>query len=224
MFKYEPLKLHLQFFGEEPPTGEPTPPPVTPELSFEAVQKYIQESEDAKKWLQAEKDSHFSKSLDTWKQNNLDKLVDEKIKQLYPEETPEQQELRKMQQEIENMKREKQISELKVEAVNYATEKKLPTKIIDRFIGDDVETTKKNLDDLASVFEEYIQARVDERFKSNGYNPTKGGEPENLTFAEKLAREKAAKQQGDGIVWGSMQQTQPVAPTSSQFSKLWGQG
>lgn len=220
MFKYEPLKLHLQFFGEEIPTGEPTPPTVTPELSFDVVQKFIQENEDAKKWLQAEKDSHFSKSLDTWKQNNLDKIVGEKVKELYPEETPEQQRIRQLEQSIEEMKRQEQLANIKVAAVNYATEKQLPTKIVDRFIGDDVETTKKNLDDLASVFEEYIQQRVDERFKSNGYNPQKGGEPTNLSFAEKLAREKARQQQSNPSTWG--QNAQQANPVENKFANFWG--
>lgn len=221
MFKYEPLKLHLQFFGEEIPNGEPTPPtPVTPELSFDVVQKFIQESDDAKKWLQAEKDSHFSKSLDTWKQNNLDKIVQEKVKELYPQETEEQRRIRELEQSIESMKRQEQLANIKVSAVQYANEKGLPTQIIDRFIGDDEATTQKNLDELASIFEPYIQQKVDERFKNNGYNPQKGGEPTNITFAEKVAREKAQQQQNGQLnPWGT--NTQANQTVNDAFANLW---
>lgn len=61
---------------------------------------------DFKSYIDSLKDQHLSKGLETWKSNNLESLVNEKIKELYPEEDPKDNELKKLKQEMENMKKE----------------------------------------------------------------------------------------------------------------------
>lgn len=98
--------------------------------------------------MDSEKDKYNSKALDTWKDNNLQSLIDEKIKELYPEDDPKDLELKKLQQEMENMKKETFKKELTNKALKIATEKGLPTDLVDYFIGQDEEATNKNLETL----------------------------------------------------------------------------
>lgn len=143
------------------------------QLSVEEVQKFITENTDAKKWFDSEKDKHFSKGLETWKTNNLQKLIDEAVRKANPEETPEQKQLRELQEKINKMEAEKTYEALKNKALTVATEKKIPVSIVDLFIGEDEESTLSNLVKFEEAMKPYIQEVVEERLKSGAYVPPK---------------------------------------------------
>ncbi|WP_251861050.1 DUF4355 domain-containing protein [Clostridium sp. Marseille-Q2269] len=128
-----------------------------------------------KSYIDSLKDQHLNKGLDTWKANNLQNLIDDKIKELYPEEDPKDTELVKLKQEMENMKKEKIKEQLTNKALKIATEKGLPTDLVDYFIGQDEETTDKNLETLEKVFTDKLETTVKERLKDNSYTPPSGG-------------------------------------------------
>ena len=135
----------------------------------------INTDKDFKSFVDSLKDQHLNKGLETWKQNNLQSLIDDKIKELYPEEDPKDTELVKLKQEMENMKREKIKEQLTNKALKIATEKGLPTDLVDYFIGQDEETTNKNLETLEKVFTDKLETTVKERLKDNSYTPPSGG-------------------------------------------------
>ena len=58
-------------------------------MSVEGVQKFLSENEEGRRWFDSEKDKHLEKGLKTWKDNNLQREIDKKIKELYPEESEE---------------------------------------------------------------------------------------------------------------------------------------
>lgn len=132
-----------------------------------------------KSYIDSLKDQHLSKGLETWKSNNLESLVNEKIKELYPEEDPKDNELKKLKQEMENMKKETLKKELTNKALKIATEKGLPTELVDYFIGQDEESTNKNLETLEKVFTGKLETTVKERLKDNSYTPPSGGNDPN---------------------------------------------
>ena len=159
-------------------------------LSVEGVQKFLNENEDGKRWLDSERDKHLSKGLDTWKSNNLQKEIDKRIKELYPDETEEKKQIRELNDKIEKMEQEKQREVLKNKALTLATEKKLPiNKIIDLVIANDEETTISNIGRFEEIFGASVQTAVEERLKGNGYTPPnnsgQGSQPKNLNDALK---------------------------------------
>lgn len=159
-------------------------------VTVEGVQKYLTESEEGKRWIDSEKDKHLAKGLDTWKTNNLQKEIDKKILELYPEETPEKKQLRELNVKIEKMESEKQREVLKNKALTIAAEKKLPiNKVIDLLIAEDEESTVSNIGKFEEIFGSSVQAAVEERLKGNGYTPPNnaGGDnqPKNLNDALK---------------------------------------
>ena len=159
-------------------------------LSVEGVQKFLNENDEGKRWLDSERDKHLSKGLDTWKSNNLQKEIDKRIKELYPEETEEKKQLRELNDKIQKMEQEKQREVLKNKALTIATEKKLPiNKIIDLVIANDEETTVSNIGRFEEIFGASVQSAVEERLKSNGYTPPnnggQGNQPKNLNDALK---------------------------------------
>jgi hypothetical protein len=142
-------------------------------ISLDDIKRLSLEDESIKTWLQSEKDKNFSKGLDTWKQNNLSSLVDEEVKKLYPEETPEQRKIRELEARLTKSEQEKQKETIRNQAYKQANEKKLPVELLDFFVGADLDTTNSNLETLEKVWKQSLEAAVGETFKANGREPHK---------------------------------------------------
>jgi len=159
-------------------------------VNVEGVQTFFTQNEDGKKWLDSERDKHLNKGLDTWKSNNLQKEIDKKIHELYPEETDDKKQLRELNAKIETMELEKQREVFKNKALTIAADKKLPiNNIVDLFISDNEEATIANIGRFEEIFGTSVQSAVEERLKSNGYTPPNNGgqntQPQNLNDALK---------------------------------------
>ncbi|WP_313757182.1 DUF4355 domain-containing protein [Tissierella sp.] len=141
-------------------------------------------NDDGKKLLQPKLDSYFTKGLETWKSNNLEKLIDEEIKKRFPAKDVKDIELEKVKAELEKIKVDALRKELTNKALLVADEKKLPKDLVEYFIGNDEETTNKNLEALESVFSKHIEALVQERLKGSGYTPPKGGEEGKISMED----------------------------------------
>lgn len=148
------------------------------ELSAPTVEgvKGFLDTEEGKKLLQPRLDSHFNKSLETWKANNLEKLIDEEVKKRNPDETPEQKELAKLRKEIEDERKARNRETLVNKALKIADEKTLPKGIIDFFVGDDEDGTVSNLGKLEEEFNAAVTKAVEARFKESGRNPENGAD------------------------------------------------
>ncbi|MEH7416071.1 DUF4355 domain-containing protein [Neobacillus drentensis] len=154
----EDVKSYLQGLSQVTPDG---------------VQSFL-DSEDGKKLLQPRLDSYFTKGLETWKSNNLKKLVDDEVRKQNPPTNP-------LEKQLEDLKRELLLKDLKAKAKDVASEHKLPLKIVDYFVGNDEESTLSNLKTLQEVFDTHINERVQEQLKSGGINPAQGNTPPSIT-------------------------------------------
>jgi hypothetical protein len=185
-----PLRLDLQYFAEGGEGGEGNPPAGQQDrgqpnngqqgepsntqglqLTLDVVQKFVNENEEARKWLQSLTDSRVTEAIKTYEKKTLPKKVEEEIAKRFPPETEEQKQLRELKQKLEQIEQEKIRETLRNKALSVATEKQLPAKLVDFFIGQDEETTMKNLSVLEEVFFDYVQKAVEERFKDGGRNP-----------------------------------------------------
>lgn len=149
-------------------------------ITPDRVTKYL-ETEDGKKIVRPLIDSNFSKGLETWKQNNLSKLVEEEYKKKFPDADPKDLEMKKLQDEINNIKRDATRKELTNKALKVATQKKLPVDLIDYFIGEDEDTTLKNLDKFEKTYTSSMSALVDEKMKSTSHTPAVDNKNNNNT-------------------------------------------
>jgi Domain of unknown function (DUF4355) len=180
------LRLDIQFFaGDGGDGGDGNPPAGQPgngqqgessntqglQLTLDVVQKFVNENEEAKKWLQSLTDSRVTEAIKTYEKKTLPKKLEEEITKRFPPETPEQKQLRELQQKLEQIEQEKIRESLRNKALSVATEKQLPAKLVDFFIGQDEESTLKNLAVLEEVFSSAVQQAVEARFKEGGRNP-----------------------------------------------------
>lgn len=144
-------------------------------VSADKVNGFL-DTDEGKRLIQPRLDSHFTKSLDTWKANNLDALVEAKVKELYPEETEEQKRIRRLEKELEDQKTAAQREKLLNKAVSYASEKQLPADVVEFFIGEDEETTMKNLGVFEEKYTAAVQKAIESKFQESGSSFEKGDE------------------------------------------------
>ncbi|GAA0130114.1 MULTISPECIES: DUF4355 domain-containing protein [Bacillus] len=150
-------------------------------VSADKVNGFL-DTEEGKRLIQPRLDSHFTKGLDTWKANNLDALVDAKVKELYPEETEEQKRIRKLEKELKDQKTAAQREKLLNKAVSYASEKQLPSDVdvVGFFVGEDEESTMKNLGAFEEKYNAALQKAIESKFQENGRDVQSGSnEPTN---------------------------------------------
>ncbi|NWF39998.1 DUF4355 domain-containing protein [Bacillus sp. 8A6] len=149
-------------------------------VSADKVKGFL-ETEEGKKVLQPRLDQHFTKGLETWKANNLEKIVEEEVSKRNPSKTPEQIEVEKLRKEIEAEKAARNRETLVNKALKAADEKKLPKDVIDFFIGENEESTIENLGKLEESFNAAVQAAVDAKFKESGREIERGNGAGNST-------------------------------------------
>lgn len=141
------------------------------DLSVERIEQFLQTDKEAKSWFDRTVDKRTTKSLETWKTNHLDGLLDSEIKKRFPQKDEKELEVEKLRAEVENMKQEKLHERLRSHAFKIASEKNLPLQLVDFFIGSDEAVTITNLDALEQSFQSAVQQQVEQRIKGTGYTP-----------------------------------------------------
>lgn len=191
---YQPvLRLgNMQYFSDPIPNPEPNPTPEpNPEplqITLESVQSFINDDDSGKKWLQSLTDTRVTDAIKTYENKTLPKKIEDEIAKRFPAETEDQKQLRNLKQQFERLEAEKQTETLKNKALSIATEKGLPTKLVDYFIGSDEETTITGLGVLEEVFSLAVQQAVEEKFKQGGRDPKPPGEPGKALSKEAIEK------------------------------------
>lgn len=165
-------------------------------VSPEKVQGFLQ-TEEGKKVIQPELDRYHAKGLESWKKNNLQKLVDDKVKELNPDKSPVEIELENLKRDLEAKEKASQRLALKNKALAVASDKKLSVddKILDRFIADDEESTLANLEAFEAFAKAQYQSGVESVYKTGGRDVpgTGGAGGEGDSYGKKLAESVAAQ-------------------------------
>lgn len=143
-------------------------------VSADKVKGFL-DTEEGKKIVQPKLDAHFTKSLETWKTNNLETLINDEVNKRNPGKSPEQIKIEELTKKIEDAEKARNREALVNKALKVAKEKNLPDGVIDFFIGENEEGTIANLAKLEEEYTKAVQAAVDIKFKENGRIVTTGG-------------------------------------------------
>lgn len=161
---------------------------------LDTFKEKINKDKDFKSFIDSEKDKHAEKYNKTWQDNNLQKLIDEKVKELYPDEDPKDSELKKLRIEMESMKKETLKKELTNKALKKMTDEGLPTDLVDFLVGADEDSTVKNIDLFKEKFTSKLETTVKERLKDNSYTPPSGAnEPQGSLDFMSVIKENQVK-------------------------------
>lgn len=126
---------------------------------------------DFKSYLDSLKDTHFNTALETWKNNNLQKIVDAELIKRDPQKTPEQLKIEELTRQFEEEKNQRQLSEQKSKLKDELREQNVDPRIIDLLINKDETVTKANIQLYLDANKNYIQKEVENRLKDGQYTP-----------------------------------------------------
>lgn len=119
--------------------------------------------------------TRLNKSIETWKTNNLENLINDEINKRYPRKSEAELKLEQQQLQIEQIEQEKRQLQLQLQYQTLMAENNLPLDILDFVTGKDLESTINNIERFKNLTSDYIsksvQEEVDNRLKHNCYIP-----------------------------------------------------
>lgn len=147
---------------------------------------------DFKAYIDSLNDKHFEKALETWKTNNLEKELEPFIQEKYPDlvTDPVQKELNQLKKQLADEQKANARKDLLNEAIKYANEKKIPSSLVEKFLGEDLEKTKTNLDRFIESVNPWIQEQVDTRLGQSSWTPGSAGNGATKSIGEQIAEEQ----------------------------------
>lgn len=139
-------------------------------VNTDSVSAFL-DTDDGKKLMQPRLDRYHSKGLESWKANNLQGLIDAKVKELYPDADPKDVEINKLKQMLEEQRASAKRQELTNKALTIANEKGLPVDLIGYFVGSDEDSTLANLDTLEKAFTSAVSSTIETKLKNSSHVP-----------------------------------------------------
>ncbi|HAR6957962.1 TPA: DUF4355 domain-containing protein [Staphylococcus aureus] len=161
-------------------------------VSVDDVKGFL-DTEEGKRFIQPELDRYHSKGLESWKEKNLENLIEKEVQKRNPEQSEEQKRISALEKELEKRDAEAKREKLRSNALGKAQELNLPTSLVDRFLGDSDEDTEQNLKALKETFDKYVQEGVESKFKSSGRDVKESQnqylDSSNVKSIEEMAKE-----------------------------------
>lgn len=175
-------------------------------LTLDAFKEKMKTDKDFKAYVESENGKYHTKALDTWKKDNLEKELEPFIQSKYPElvTDPTQKKLLELEKQLADEKASNAKKDLLAEAMKYANEKGIKIKSIDRYLGEDLDLTKANLDGLAEDWSKGIESAVSEKMKSSSYVPG-GSNPDGskISIGASIAQQNNNSKAAPSDPWAS---------------------
>ncbi|OQO68426.1 hypothetical protein BH747_12165 [Enterococcus villorum] len=183
------LPINLQLFADSGDGGG------EPQFSFDDFKSFAESNEEAQKFLQSQTQSAADKQLEAWKQNNLEKIKENTIKE-YEEskknKSPEQIQLEKLQAEFEAEKALRVTSDNKAFVAEQIAGLELDGELKDsiyqfmlnNLVSSDTEFTKKAVEGFTNVLES-IKEKHSEEIKSLEMQTAFGGKKQQQITGNK---------------------------------------
>ena len=157
------------------------------EVSFDSVKSYLENKEDGKMYLQKFADSKVTAGIKTWKDNNLQKLIDKAVLDATGKnKEPWQIEMDKMKAEMEQEKAKNAKILRESKAKDLLTAKGLKTELLPYInLGEGDEAMTNTINNLSIFVNDIVSDQVKTVMASGSYTPP-GGDDEMETVSAQL--------------------------------------
>ena len=135
------------------------------------IDEIVGSAEGLKGYMDSIKDKHYSKALETWKANNLNKLVEAEMLKRNPKLTPEQIKIQELEKKFADMEKAKAKAEMTIKFKDILAEKKIPQQMVNFLLADDEEITNANITLFEESMKSYINSNVEDRMKQGSHIP-----------------------------------------------------
>jgi hypothetical protein len=145
-------------------------------ISSEDFKQLLANNKEIKGYYTSEVDSRISKAVENHDKKFMNEkfptLLENAIKERSNEgKTPEQLKLEELQQQLDNMQKEKSRAELSSKYTKVLGEKGLSTDLIDFVLANDDDITTANIDKIGGIINACVQSGVKAKFSDNSYVP-----------------------------------------------------
>lgn len=158
-------------------------------ITFDSVKSYLENKDDGKMYLQKFADSKVTAGIKTWKDNNLQKLIDKAVLDATGKnKEPWQIEMDKMKAEMEQEKAKNAKILRESKAKDLLTAKGLKTELLPYInLGEDDEAMTNTINNLSVFVNDIVSDQVKTVMASGSYTPP-GGDDEMETVSAQLAQ------------------------------------
>lgn len=144
----------------------------TPELTLDLVKQFLNDNEDGKKFLQADRDAYLGKGIKTFQDNFMKEkfptMLETEITKRFPEKTEAEKRLIELETRFSQVEAEKQRAQLQSKLLKVATEKKIPDFFVDFAIDVDEATSINKLETLGKSYTETLNREIENTLKGKG--------------------------------------------------------
>ncbi|NFG59595.1 DUF4355 domain-containing protein [Clostridium botulinum] len=142
------------------------------DLTLDEVKNFVESSDDGKKYLQTYGDKRVTDGIKTWKDKNLQTLInDEVLKATGKKKTPEQIEIEQIKAQLKEQTDKAERAESIAKYKDVLAEKKIPMEMIDYFLTDNEETTNTRIDNFSTYVNDMVKNGVKEQISDGNYTP-----------------------------------------------------
>lgn len=176
------------------------------EPTLDVFKGKIKSDKTFQQFMDSERDTYHSKAIKTMKEKGTwENEFSNELKTKYPDliTDPVQLELAKERKAREELEAKLARKDLLTEAIKYAGEKGIKLNAIDKFLGEDLDSTKANLDALAEDWSKGIESVVEQKMKSNSYIPGMGGDGDKTSIGATLAAKANASKSAPSDPWAT---------------------
>jgi hypothetical protein len=133
-------------------------------INSDVVAEWL-ESDEGRKFLQPKFDKKVTQAIETYKENTLPKLVEQEISNRFPAETPEQKQLRALQEKLDKMESTTQREKLLNQAIIEGNNMGISPNITKYVLGNSIEETRLNLMTVQNEINSIVQKEVEQRLQ-----------------------------------------------------------
>ncbi|MBU3142214.1 DUF4355 domain-containing protein [Clostridium sp. CF012] len=140
-------------------------------MDLTGVKSFLETNDEGKGYLSSYSDSKVTKGIETFKTNNLQKLIDAEMLKKNPSLTPDQLEMQNLKQKFADMEKSKTKAEQMSKYKDVLQQKKIPSNMVDFLINDDETVTNANISLFEDSMKSYIEEAIKAKFGNNVHIP-----------------------------------------------------
>lgn len=159
------------------------------EVTLEQFKSALESNLEIKGYYDSVVDKTISKRLDksieSWKEKNLNNLIEEEINKRYPQKTEAEIKLEEINSALEKANKEKQQLELKMQYQELLIKSNIPVEMVNFLAAEDTEETIKNIETFKDLMVKYVDGAVENRMKLSSYIP--GGRNNSINVGGQMS-------------------------------------
>lgn len=154
------------------------------EVNVEVIKSLYEKDKEIKSFFDSEKDKHASKSLETWKQNNLQKIVNEELLKRNPTKDEKDLRIEEIENKLKAAERAQFEKDMLLELKDRSIEKNVPSIFANLLIADTREQTEENFEKFVATWQSELEKNIGGVYKKEGYNPSQSSNTKTFTLEE----------------------------------------